>query len=65
MARYYFHVHFDDQDEEDATGLDLPDLDTAIDEANRARIELMTENELDKLWLEIADQSGRVLAKVG
>ena len=65
MPRYYFHVHYDDHDEEDVAGLELPDLDTAVAEADRARAEFMTENELDRLWLEIADQSGRVLAKVG
>jgi hypothetical protein len=65
MPHYYFHVHFDDHDETDLKGLELPDLATAIAEANRARTELMSENELDQLWLEIADRSGRVLAKVG
>jgi Domain of unknown function (DUF6894) len=65
MPRYYFHVRFDDHDETDVVGLELPNLATAIEEAKQARAELMTENELDQLWLEIADQSGRVLAKVG
>jgi len=64
MPRYYFHVHFDDHDEPDLNGLELPNLATAIEEARRARAELMTENELDQLWLEIADQNGRVLTKV-
>jgi hypothetical protein len=40
-------------------------LDHAIAEAHKARSELMDEGALDQLWLEIMDESGRVLAKVG
>jgi hypothetical protein len=40
-------------------------LDSAVAEAHKARAELMDEEALDQLWLEIMDESGRVLAKVG
>ena len=65
MSRFYTHVGFEDRYELDLSGLELPDLDIAVAEAKRAREELMGENELGHLWLEIADQTGRVLAKVG
>jgi hypothetical protein len=43
----------------------MADLDDAIAEAREARAELIDEEALDELWLEIMDESGRVLAKVG
>jgi hypothetical protein len=65
MPRYYFHIHALDRVLKDADGLELASLDEAIAEAEKARLEIMTEEELDQLWLEIMDQSGRLLAKVG
>ena len=63
MPRYFFHIHVDD--ERDVIGIDLPDLNEAIAEANKARVEIMDEEALDQLWLEIMDERGRVVAKVG
>jgi hypothetical protein len=65
MPRYFFHVHCDDEVHRDHVGLELPNLRNAVAEASQARAEIMTENELDELWLEIMDQSGRVVAEVG
>ncbi len=45
-------------------GLELPTLDDAIVNAEKARIEIMLEDMLDGLWLEILDQSGKVVALV-
>ena len=44
---------------------EFPNLNHAIAEADRARFELMTEEAHGQLWLEIMDNSGRVVAKVG
>ena len=65
MPRYFFHVHVGDKVERDPVGLEFSDLKDAIEEAQRARIEIMTEDDLDQLWLEIMDQSGLIVAKVG
>jgi hypothetical protein len=65
MPRYFFHVHCDDEVHRDDEGLELSSLRTAVAEATKARTEIMTEDELDELWLEIMDQSGRIVAKVG
>ncbi len=46
-------------------GVDLPDLDEAVNQAQKARAEIMYEDELDRLWLEIVDENGQVLASVG
>jgi hypothetical protein len=64
MDRYYFNVRFDDAYERDRFGHDFPNLDDAIAEARRTRIDLMTELGLDDLQIEIADRSGPTLAKV-
>ena len=64
MPRYFFHVHIDDDVKRDQVGLELPNLDNAVAEAQRAASEIMNEDRLDDLWLEIMDQSGRLLAKV-
>jgi len=65
MPRYFFHLHFDGDIARDPIGVEVPDLAQAIAEAKKARSELIDEESLDKLWLEIMDESGRVLAKVG
>ena len=64
MPRFFFHVHLDDHVVRDRHGIELPSLDTALAQAHRARADIMTEDELDQLWLEIADQDGRIVAKV-
>jgi Domain of unknown function (DUF6894) len=48
----------------DTMGLELPTLDAALANAEKARIEIMLEDALDDLWLEIMDQSGKVVAMV-
>jgi uncharacterized protein DUF6894 len=58
-------IHADDEIARDPIGIDLPDLNHAIAEAKKARVEIMDEEAFDQLWLEIMDESGRVLAKVG
>jgi hypothetical protein len=65
MPRYFFNLHFDGDVARDPVGVELSDLDHAIAEAKIARTELLDEEALDQLWLEIMDESGRVLAKVG
>ncbi len=65
MPRYFFQLHFDGDIARDPIGVEVSDLDHAIAEAKKARAELMDEEALDQLWLEIMDESGRVLAKVG
>jgi hypothetical protein len=65
MPRYFFHIHTDEEVARDPIGIDLPDLAHAIAEATKARVEIMDEEALDQLWLEIMDESGRVVAKVG
>jgi hypothetical protein len=65
MARYFFDVHFDHAVHRDCKGLELPNLDEAIAEANHARTEIMAEDELLRLKIEIIDQEGRVVATVG
>ena len=64
MPRFYFNLHFDGDVERDPIGVEVPDLASAIAEAAKARAELIDEEVLDELWLEIMDESGRVLAKV-
>ena len=65
MPRYFFNVHFDDHVARDPVGLEVPDLAEAVSQAQNALAEIMQEDELDRLWLEILDESGRVLARVG
>jgi hypothetical protein len=45
-------------------GLELPTLNDAVENAEKARIEIMLEDALDELWLEIMNQSGEVVALV-
>jgi DNA polymerase III sliding clamp (beta) subunit (PCNA family) len=65
MPRFFFNVHFDDHVARDPIGLEVPDLAEAVKEAEKARTEIMHEDELDRLWLEIVDEKGRTLATVG
>ena len=65
MPRYFFHIHVDEEVVRDPIGIDVRDLKHAIAEANKARLEIMDEEALDQLWVEMMDQSGRVVAKVG
>ena len=64
MPRYFFHLHFEGDVARDPIGIEVADLDQAIAEAKEARAEIMAEEALNHLWLEIMDESGRVLAKV-
>ena len=65
MPRYFFHMHFDDEVARDPLGIDVTDLNAAVAEAEKARLEIMKEEALDHLWLEIMDETGRLVAKVG
>lgn len=65
MPRFFFNVHFDDHVARDPVGVEVPDLAEAVEEAEKARIAIMLEDELDRLWLEIVDEKGRILARVG
>ncbi|HEY8245693.1 MAG TPA: hypothetical protein VIG38_00200 [Hyphomicrobium sp.] len=65
MPRYFFHLHFDGDVARDRIGVDVADLDAAIAQAQKARREIMEEDALDHFRLEIRDEAGRVLAKVG
>jgi hypothetical protein len=66
MPRYFFNVHLDDHVARDPRGVVLPDLATAVKQAWQARAEILDEDELDDgMWLEIVDEDGSVLAKVG
>ena len=64
MPRYFFHVHIGESLSRDTMGLELPTLNDAVENAEKARIEIMLEDTLDELWLEIMDQSGKVVALV-
>ena len=64
MPRYFFHVHIGESVSRDTMGLELPTLNDAVVNAEKARIEIMLEDALDELWLEIMDQSGKVVALV-
>jgi hypothetical protein len=65
MPRYFFNLHFDDHVARDPIGVEVPNLTEAVAEAEKARTEIMHEDELDRLWLEIVDEEGRTLATVG
>ena len=65
MPRYFFQMHLDGDVGRDPIGIEIPSLARAVAEATTALAELIDEEALDQLWLEIMDQSGRVLAKVG
>ena len=64
MPRFFFNVHFDEHVARDPVGVDLPDLAEAVNQAQKARAEIRHEDELDRLWLEIVDENGTVLAMV-
>jgi hypothetical protein len=65
MPRYFFNVHLDDHVARDPVGLEVPDLAEAVSQAEKAHAEILHEDDLDRLWLEIVDESGLVLARVG
>ena len=65
MPRYFFHLHLNGDVARDPIGIEVIDLEHAIAAAKEARDEIMDEEALDQFWLEIMDESGRVLAKIG
>jgi hypothetical protein len=65
MPRYFFNVHFDHHVARDPIGVEVADLVEAVNQARKARTEIMHEDELARLWLEIVDERGLVLARVG
>src|SRR5688572_6300862 len=65
MPRYFFNVHFDHHVARDPIGVEVADLVEAVNQARKARTEIMREDELARLWLEIVDERGLVLARVG
>ena len=65
MPRYFFHLRDQDYLHEDETGMDLPDLSSALQEAMRVDRELnMDPVGVYGLEYEITDESGRTLLKV-
>lgn len=64
MPRYFFHVHLNETVELDLVGLELADVREAVVCAHRARADIIREDALGQLWLEIADENGRFLAKI-
>jgi hypothetical protein len=70
MPRYFFNVRDSDGDvSRDMEGQDLPDLDAARKEAVSANREMLGERllhggHLDHRQIEIADENGKVLAKI-
>ena len=65
MPRYFFNVHFAHHVARDPVGVEVADLVEAVNQARKARAEIMHEDELAQLWLEIVDERGLVLARVG
>jgi hypothetical protein len=65
MPRYFFNLHLDGDVARDPIGIEVPDLDSAIADVQRARAELIDEEAIDELRLEIMDEHGRIVAKVG
>ena len=65
MPRYFMHIRDQYDLHEDETGMDLPDLHAALEEALRADREL-TADPIGWYGLEyeITDESGRTLLKV-
>jgi hypothetical protein len=63
MDLYRFHIRADDAIEQDIVR-EHPSLADAIAEAKRTRIDIMSERLLDRLCIEIEDQSGRTVATV-
>jgi len=70
MPRYYFHVRSASGVEMDRQGLEFDSLDDAIADARQAGAELLLDEAMDETHrsgrsaFEIADASGRVVAKV-
>jgi hypothetical protein len=65
MPRYFFNVHFDHHVARDPVGVEVADLAEAVNQAQKARAEIMGEDDLGQLWLEILDERGEALARVG
>ncbi len=65
MPLFFFHLRDQDYLHEDSEGMDLPDLQAALEEALRADRELAGEPiGIYGLEFEIADSSGQVVLKV-
>ncbi len=64
MPLYFFHLHFGGEIEREPIGLDLPTLDEAVAQAEEARVEIMAKDNLKHLWIEVADQSGHIVATI-
>ena len=62
---HFYNVHFDHHVARDPVGVEVADLAEAINQGQKARAEIMHEDELGQLWLEIVDEGGLVLARVG
>ena len=66
VPRYFFYIHVDVDVARDVIGIDLPDLNEAIAEANKARLEIMDEEDFSinygsKSWMrEDASKKGRL-----
>lgn len=63
MDRYYFRIHVQDEVERGVVR-EHPSLVDAIADAKRLRIDIMSEQLLDRLCIEIEDRSGRTVATV-
>jgi hypothetical protein len=65
MPRYYFHLRGEDLLVEDLEGMDLPNLQAALEEVARANRELASEGTgVGGLAFEVATREGRTLLKV-
>lgn len=72
MPRYYFHVRSNAGLEMDSQGLEFESIDEAIADARRAGAEMLLDEAVEERRrqgpahpeFEIADASGRVVAKV-
>ena len=64
MERYYFKVRLEEGFKPDPVGRECPSLAEAIADAKSARIEMMVEQMLDRLCIEIEDQSGQTVATI-
>ena len=65
MPRYFFHVRDQHYLHEDEEGMDLPDLQAALEEALRTDREWVVEPAgFSGLEFEITDSSGRTMLKV-
>jgi len=69
MPQFYFHIRDEDGLTRDAEGQDLPDLETALQEAVSAAREILGEKllhggSLNHRTIEIADAAGDVVGQV-